>query len=251
MISLKDIRFSFGEDFKLAVDKLTFSKGGISVIIGPNGSGKSTLMCIMAGFNKEFSGELEICERNIKNMRVNDIAKIVSYVGPRPEVMPDMRVYDVVSTGRYPYIGGIGIMDDESIEAVEQALELTGLADKPDNIISSLSSGEVQRVMIARAIAQDTPIMLLDESISNLDPKYTFEIINILKKLKKNKTIVMVLHDLHIAINSADALIGMKDGSCSFVLRDKSQIDASTISNLFDVDFEMHSVEDKRFISFK
>jgi len=251
MISLKDIRFSFGGEFSLAVDELTFPEGSISVIIGPNGSGKSTLMCIMAGFNREFSGEIEICGKSTKGIRVSDIAKLVSYVGPRPEVLPDMKVYDVVATGRYPYTGGLGILNEESAEAVEQALELTGLSAKREQKVCSLSTGEVQRVMIARAIAQNTPVMLMDESISNLDPKYTFEIINILKKLKKNKTIVMILHDLHITLNFFDKLIGMKDGRCSFVLSDKSQINADVVSELFDVGFDMHFVEDKSFISFK
>jgi len=251
MINLKDIKFSFGSNFSLNVDHLTFSEGGISVIIGPNGSGKSTLMCILAGFNRDFSGKLEICGKDINEMKAQDIAKLVSYIGPRPEVMPDMKVYDVVSTGRYPYVGGLGVMDEQNTKAVEQAIKMTGLSEKIDYTINSLSSGEVQRVMIARSIAQDTPVMLMDESISNLDPKYTFEIINILKKLKKNKIIIMVLHDLHIALNASDRLIGMKDGRCSFVLDDKSQINAGVISDLFDVDFDMHFVEDKSFITFK
>lgn len=251
MINLNDIHFSFGSDFSLRTGSVSFPEGKISVIIGPNGSGKSTLMCIMAGFNRDYSGKMELCGRDAKSMTINDIAKTVSYVGPRPDALPSMKVMDVVATGRYPYTGGLGLLDDKSRQLIETAMEQTGLSNKKDRDISSLSSGEAQRVMIARSIAQDTPILLMDESISNLDPKYTYEIINILKKLKKNKTIVMVLHDLNIALNTADRLIGMKNGECGFALENLKGVTPESMSDLFDVEFSMHSFENKRFIGFK
>jgi len=251
MIEINGLSFSFGSDFSLNIDSLVFTEGRISVIIGPNGSGKSTLMSIMAGFNRQFTGAVDLCGRNLRETGSCDTAKLVSYVGPRPDALPDMKVMDVVATGRYPYVGGLGILDEKSVEMVDNALEKTGLTGKKHRRVSSLSSGEAQRVMIARSIAQDTPVILMDEAISNLDPGYTFEIINILKNLKKNKTIVMVLHDLNTALNISDRLVGLKKGRVGFVLEEMKDVTAELMSELFDVGFEMHRFDDKSFISFK
>jgi len=251
MVEISNLSYRHSDNFSLDLDSLSINSGEINVIIGPNGSGKSTLINIIAGLNKEYEGSVRYNGREIKSLDENSTAKIISYVGPRPDVLPQMTVYDVVQTGRFPYLGNLGLLDDESIKAVNDALESTGLLQLKERRMDTLSSGEAQRTMIARSIAQDTPVLVMDEPVSNIDPAFTYEIIKNLKKMKKNKIIIAVLHDLNLSMTIADKIIGIKNGKCFLDAFSPDLIDEEKLSSLFDVALELNRSNDKLFVSFK
>lgn len=248
MIRMNNLQFAYGPTFNLDIANLGFDDKSISVIIGPNGSGKSTLLKLMTGLLQANSGSLNIDQSNINKLSEKDIAQNIAYVSTRPEALPEMTVYDVVATGRYPYLGGLGWLDDDNKKHIDDALNATGMTHLKDRHVHSLSSGEAQRTFIARAMAQDTPVVVLDEPVANVDPKYTRTIVKLLQLLKETRIVILVLHDINLAVNLADRLIGMKNGRIEFVVDNGTPVTVNQLSDLFDVPFEEFTQNGRRFI---
>lgn len=248
-LSIINTKLSFGGSFALNIEKININSGEITSIIGPNGSGKSTLLKIIAGITIPSSGNIKYGERSLTNCLSSDLAKIIAYVGPAANQNTDMNVFEVVATGRYPHTGGLGFLNLEDRIIVDESLSVTGLDHLKTQTLHSLSSGELQRVFIARAITQNTPIIVLDEPVANVDPKYTLIISNILKKIKKEKIIIIVLHDINLAINISDKIIGLKTGEI-FLETNSENIDEIKLSDLYDVKFCKNIINGKPLLTF-
>lgn len=182
--------------------------GELVCLIGPNGCGKSTLMRTIAGLQKPLSGETFIAEVDVKNIKPHQYAKLLSLVLTDNVNVGAMTVMDIVSIGRYPYTNNFAKLESSDHEIIERSLDSVHLNEYKDRFFSELSDGEKQRVLIAKALAQDTPLIMLDEPTAHLDLPNRVEIMNILKRLAKetNKAIFLSTHELDLALQTADTI---------------------------------------------
>ncbi|MBO4646391.1 MAG: ABC transporter ATP-binding protein [Bacteroidales bacterium] len=197
MVRLENVTFSYSQKPVLSALDLTVPEGDFCAIVGPNGSGKTTLLKLMAGLLKPQQGRVSTNGKNIAGLSPMEMAKMISYVPQHQDVVFDFTVFDTVMMGRNPYQNRWTDASESDVKVVREVLEQTGLAHLSNRMLSHLSGGECQRVMIARAMAQQTPVMLLDEPLSNLDVGYRFEVMDVLRELnrKQHATVIIILHD--------------------------------------------------------
>lgn len=194
----------------------TFNEGELTCLLGPNGIGKSTLLRTMMSLQKPLSGEIIYCDemerRDITAMPRNEVAKTISIVITEKPDADNLTVAEIVGMGRNPYTGFWGTLSDEDRKMVAEVIETVGMTRYTDTPVSQLSDGELQKVMTAKALAQSTPIMLLDEPTSFLDFQSKVEMMSLLKNLAHDmgKTIILSTHDLTLANNMADKLWWME-----------------------------------------
>jgi iron complex transport system ATP-binding protein len=177
-------------------------------LIGCNGIGKSTLLRTLAGFQNYFSGHIKINQNELNQLGPKEIARIMSFVSTENIRVANMTVFDLVAFGRYPYTNWLGRLTQTDYRKVDEAIEKVGLRGFENRQITRISDGERQRAMIARAVAQDTPVIFLDEPTAFLDVSNKYEIFHLLQVLTKErgKTIVLSTHDLNIALREVDKL---------------------------------------------
>jgi iron complex transport system ATP-binding protein len=195
------------EDKRLIKGFTTQLKSGeIIALMGSNGSGKSTLLRTLAGFQHPLGGEVKMNGKVISAISMKERAKYISYVSTETVRVGNMSVFDLAGLGRYLYSGWWGNLSKEDIDFVNHCLDLTGMKAFAHREVNSLSDGERQRVMIARALVQDTPIIILDEPTAFLDVRNKYEIIHLLRELavKENKSVIFSSHDLSITMGMAD-----------------------------------------------
>ncbi len=192
---------------------LKASKAELVALLGANGAGKTTLLRNLVSLQKPLSGEIIIFDQNIKSFSRNEMARKVGFVSTEIIQINNLSVYDLVSLGRYPHTSWTGRLGKEDYEKVNEAIEMVGMNKLRKKYINQLSDGERQRAMIARTLAQDTELIILDEPTAFLDLPNKYEIIHLLNRLAKtkNKTIIFSTHDLNIAIQEADKLWMMLD----------------------------------------
>jgi iron complex transport system ATP-binding protein len=180
--------------------------GEMIALIGPNGIGKSTLLRTMAGFQKSWLGEILYYGKPISQIPPRELSKMLSFVSTESVHVANLRVADLVAYGRFPYTGWLGRLSSSDRDQVMDALEKVGLTKFSRRMVSQLSDGERQRALIARALTQDTPFILLDEPTAFLDVKNKYEIFHLLHQLARqnNKTIILSTHDLNIALREMD-----------------------------------------------
>ena len=189
--------------------------GEIVALIGPNGAGKSTILKGIARQLKLIAGTVEIDGRALTGMSARDVAARLAVVlteRVRPELMT---CRDVVSTGRYPYTGRLGILSREDERKVDAALDAVGALDLSGRDFGAISDGQRQRVLLARAICQEPRIIVLDEPTSFLDIRHKVELLGILRRMAREEgiTVVMSLHEIDLAQKVADKLLCVKDGA--------------------------------------
>ena len=206
-ISLNHLTLGYAERILLQDVSVKLDAGEFCALIGRNGAGKSTLMRAISGIGRIESGSIEIAGSDISKMSVGQIARQVAFVSTERIRVTDLKVEDVVSLGRAPYTGWFGRLADEDRKTVAKALDAVGMSDFADKDMDSLSDGECQRVMIARALAQDTPVILLDEPTAFLDVPNRYETCLLLRKLarERNKTVLFSSHDISIVTRICDS----------------------------------------------
>ena len=189
-------------------------KGEFLSIIGPNGSGKSTLLNTLNHIYIPDSGEIILMGKPLDNYKRKEIAKRISMVPQDTSLDFEFTVEEVVLMGRHPFLTRFGKEDVSDMDLAYEAMERTNTLHIKDRLITEISGGERQRVFIAKALAQNTSIMLLDEPTSHLDINHQIEILELLKKLNSEKelAIVLVIHDINLASRYSDRILLMKDG---------------------------------------
>ncbi|QGY42505.1 ATP-binding cassette domain-containing protein [Maribellus comscasis] len=182
--------------------------GEMVALIGSNGIGKSTLLRSLVGFQDYFSGNIKLNGDELKTIDSRDVAQIISFVSTENIRVANMTVFDLVAFGRFPYTNWIGRLTAEDKQKVGDAIKKVGLSGFESRQTIQLSDGERQRAMIARALAQDTPVIILDEPTAFLDVSNKYEIFHLLQILakEKGKTIILSTHDLNIALREVDKL---------------------------------------------
>jgi iron complex transport system ATP-binding protein len=197
----------------IATDINAQIKGGeLTCLIGRNGTGKSTLMRTLAGFLKPLGGSALLDGRDVSRLSPAERSHLISVVLTDRVDIDGMRVKDLVSVGRQPYTGFFGKMSSDDEEVVNKAIADVGMTDFAGRQVNSLSDGERQKVMIAKALAQQTPVILLDEPTAFLDYPSKKEMFQMLAQLchKQGKAALVSTHDLDIALPIADSVIEMK-----------------------------------------
>ena len=213
---LKSNNLKVGYSKRIVVDNVEFdlNKGEILCLLGPNGCGKSTILKSIIDYIEILDGSIDLLGKDLNNLKAIDRAKEMSVVLTE-RVAPDMMLAkDIVATGRYPHTNHFGKLGKRDLEIIEESIEIVNGEELKEKEFKSLSDGEKQRIMIARAICQGSDIMVLDEPTSFLDIRYKIELLNILSRLsiEKKKTIIMSLHEIDLVPKIADKVILIKDG---------------------------------------
>lgn len=205
MIELRGVGIGYGHRELLSGGDATFAASTLTALAGRNGSGKSTLLRAIAGLGSITSGEISI--DGISHFATAaDRSRAIAFVNTQRVRIANMRCRDLVGLGRAPYTDWAGRLSRRDKEIVAMALSTVGMADYADRSIDTMSDGECQRIMIARALAQDTPNILLDEPTSFLDLPNRYQLMELLGELahKQGKTILLSTHELDIALSTAD-----------------------------------------------
>lgn len=208
-MELRSLSLAFGHRQLLRYADAQLMPGQLVALLGRNGSGKSTLLRAMAGLNRHYGGLITVDGHEQQSLNAVSRARLMSFVGTGRARVGHFTCYDLVALGRAPYTNWIGSLTDSdrhAIDAALQAVEMTGYADRQ---LDSLSDGESQRVMIARALAQDTPLILLDEPTSFLDIPNRYGLVRLLASLShsQGKCIIYSTHELDIALGLSDRVM--------------------------------------------
>ncbi len=211
----QDISLAYGETTIVESLSLSIPDGQITTIIGPNGCGKSTLLKSLARLLKPSRGAVLLDGQVIHHYPTREVAKRLGLLSQQAVVIPGITVADLVRRGRYPHQAFMQTPSKADEEAVDHALDLTDMQGLRDRPVDQLSGGQRQRAWIAMAIAQDTPLLLLDEPTTFLDISHQLEVVDLVQKLNREdgRTVVMVLHDINEAARASDHLVAMRDGA--------------------------------------
>lgn len=239
MIEVKNLSFAYGKREILRDVSFKAESGEIVGILGNNGAGKSTLVTCLNHILKPKSGKIILNGKDAETLSKRELAQYISYVAQKNE-QTQTTVFDNVLLGRKPYIKwSIG---QEDIAVCDEIIERVGLSEMKLRALDELSGGELQKVMLARALVQQPKVMLLDEPTSNLDPKNQYEMMKLVRQVadEKNITVLVVIHDLSLAMRFCDKFLLMKDGKV-FIYGDKSVL---TDGNIYPV-YGMHAYIEK------
>ena len=193
---------------------LEFQEGKLITLIGANGIGKSTLLRTLTGIRPPLSGTVILSDAPIADYSAAALAKKLSVVLTDALPPSNLTVFELVALGRQPYTNWIGSLTSEDVAKVNEALELVGIKELSEKKHFEISDGQLQKVLVARALAQDTPLIILDEPTTHLDLLHKAELFLLLKKLtkKSNKTILFSTHDIDLAIQLSDEMVVMTKG---------------------------------------
>lgn len=217
-ITIEKLKIGYGQQIVAENLNAQFNEGELTCLLGPNGIGKSTLLRTMMALQKPLNGNIFYKKEydgekiDISNIPQNEIAKIISIVLTEKPDVDNMTAEEIVGMGRNPYTGFWGTLSAGDKKIVAETIETVGMAKYMKTPISRLSDGELQKIMTAKALAQSTPVMLLDEPTSFLDFQSKVEIMSLLRNLahNMNKTIILSTHDLTLAEKMADKLWWME-----------------------------------------
>jgi len=237
MLKLKNLSFSYAEEKVLADISFSAEKGELITLIGPNGSGKSTLLKCITSYLKIDSGSVEINGNNIYNLPRRKRAELIAYVPQQREFNFPMTVFEAVLMGRKPYSSWKPSQLDKELTAeVISDFNLEQIAFKN---ISQLSGGQQQKVFAARAVVQDSELILLDEPTSNLDLKHQLEIFEVIEnQVKKDKTVIAAVHDLGLASRFSQRIIMLKDGKV-YSDGDRNSLTHEKINDVYGVEVSL------------
>lgn len=215
MIRLEDLTIGFSHKTLLRNVSGIFPGKRLTGLIGRNGTGKSTLMKTICGLNEKYQGDILINRENIKRIPRNKLARLIAYVNTQRPRISNLKCKDIVALGRSPYTGWHGSLTKEDLFVMDKALRLVGMEEYKERNFNSLSDGECQKIMIARAIAQDTDIIILDEPTSFLDLPTRYDLAKLLKRLTEDesKTILFSTHELDIALKFCDYIAMIEGGN--------------------------------------
>lgn len=207
-------------------------------IIGPNGAGKTTLIRCLLGMYP-YQGSIRISGTECAEVSARELARQISYVPQTHDIEFPLPVFDFVMMGRYPYLSALAPAQKKDIQTVEDAMKMTGIQPLRNRRLGTLSGGERQKVYIAAALAQETPIILLDEPATFLDWKHQAEVMHLLKQINNehNVTMIAVNHDLNSAAHWSDRIVAIKDGRLFFEGSPDKLIQPDPLNALFETTF--------------
>lgn len=208
LLETSNVTFAYDKRPILNDANFTIRKGEFVGLVGPNGSGKSTLLKVAIGILKADTGEVHLAGDRLTSLTRNQIARRAAFVPQDTGIGTGFTSYEVVAMGRFPYLGRFKPEGPEDLDAISKAFAATETEAFRDRYVNELSGGERQRVIIARALAQSTPLMVLDEPTANLDLSHQIEILSLVKDLCRNRghAAVAAIHDLGFAARYCDRI---------------------------------------------
>ncbi|EOL45444.1 ABC transporter ATP-binding protein [Enterococcus phoeniculicola] len=247
MIEIKNVSKRFGEKLVVSEIKLPITENKLTAFIGPNGAGKSTLLSMMSRLIPKDIGEIYLDHNEVKSWKSNELSKKLSILKQSNGVNVKITVRELVNFGRFPY--SKGRLNKTDYRIVEEALQNMGLVELADQMIDTLSGGQLQRAYIAMVLAQDTDYILLDEPLNNLDMNYAVQMMQTLRRLvdEMGKTIIIVLHDINFAASYADEIVAMKDGKLFTHGTTDEVIQSEVLNKLYGMNIRICEIEGKRF----
>lgn len=246
MIEVKNISFAYGKNEVLRDISFCTKSGECVGILGNNGAGKSTLVTCLNNIQTPRTGSVYIDKQDVLKMSRLETARRISYVAQKNE-MSQMAVFDSVLLGRKPYIKWA--VGQEDIDICEAVIGQLGLSKFKLRYVSELSGGELQKVMLARALVQQPKLLLLDEPTSNLDPKNQYEMLALVRSLAKEReiSVLMVLHDLNLALRYCDRFLFLKDGAV-YKYGDASIITRETMEAVYGIASTITEVDGRKIV---
>lgn len=241
ILNVENIEFSYDKASLLEDIDFNVPSGSFVSILGPNGSGKTTLLKNLCGLLSPRKGTISLRNRKIGSFKHKEFAKTVAVVHQSSNVGFSFSVFDTVLMGRFPYIKKLQGETTEDIKAAEEAMKSTGVWHLREKDIREISGGERQRVMIARALTQEPELLILDEPISNLDIKFQINILQVCKKLNKEKgiTIVTTLHDINLAGQYSDYILLLNKGKLVSQDEPKNVLTVENIEKVYEIKVEL------------
>lgn len=236
------VSLSYGESNVVHDLSINIPDGEVTTIIGPNGCGKSTLLKSLARLLKPTQGSVLLDGQIIHHYPTREVAKRLGLLSQQAVVVPGITVADLVRRGRYPHQAFMQPPSKQDEEAVNHALDLTGMQELRDQSVDRLSGGQRQRAWIAMAIAQDTPLLLLDEPTTFLDIAHQLEVVDLVQKLNREggRTVVMVLHDINEAARASSHLVAMRDGRILYEGTPREVIRPDVLRDVYDVECDVY-----------
>ncbi|WP_166239104.1 ABC transporter ATP-binding protein [Paenibacillus turpanensis] len=237
-LEAKQLTLGYGEQLIIDNLDLRIPTGQITVFIGSNGSGKSTLLRSMARLLKPISGSVLLNGKDIRDLPTKQIAKQLAILPQTPTAPEGLTVYSLVKQGRYPHQNMFHIWTKEDEQHVQNALQATRLTQFADRPVDSLSGGQRQRAWIAMTLAQNCPIVLLDEPTTYLDLSHQIDVLDLLYDLneQQQRTIVMVLHDINLACRYAHHIVAVKNKTVVAQGKPEDIITSELLREVFDLE---------------
>jgi iron complex transport system ATP-binding protein len=213
-LAAEALRVGYGERSVIDGLDIQIRHGSVTALVGPNGSGKSTLLKTLARLLAPSAGAVYLDGKAISRLPTAAVARELAILPQGPTAPEGLTVRELVEQGRFPHVGALRMLRVQDHEAIGAALERTGMAEFAHRPLSALSGGERQRAWIALALAQETPILLLDEPTTFLDIGHQLEVLDLVRRLnhERGMTIVLVLHDLNQAARYSDRMVALQRG---------------------------------------
>lgn len=235
---LENVTYAYGEFSAVCGLNIEFLPGRLYGLLGPNGSGKTTLIDILAGYRKPWQGNVSLEGRRIQDYSQRQLARKLALVPQDFSMHFDFTVSEAVLMGRNPHIPRFMKPSDEDHAIADEAMKTLGIFELRDRCVTRLSGGEKQRVAVARAFAQNTGILLLDEATANLDIRHSIEIFRIARQRvnERGDMVIAAIHDLNLAAAFCDEVVLMKSGKIISAGHSFNSITAETIMDVFGVE---------------
>lgn len=208
ILRLENVTVGYGSQKIVSSINASISENELVAVLGKNGVGKSTLINSILGFQKTLNGSILIENQSIQKLSAQEIAQEIAVVLPRLSIVPKIKVSELVAMGRLPYHKVLKKISNDELSLVDEVLEMVGIYDLKTHYANQISEGQLQLVMIARALCQDAKLVILDEPTSNLDLANQYKIFNLLNEIKSktNKSFLMITHNVDFAIEKSDKI---------------------------------------------
>ncbi len=246
MIDARDVVKRHGSTTVLDAVSLQIPKQQFTAIIGPNGAGKSTLLSLVSRLMPMSSGTVRVDGLDVATTASDALSRVMAILRQDNQSALRLTVRDLVGFGRFPHSKGRLTVED--LKHVEDALEYLQLQPLAERFLDELSGGQRQRAYIAMVLCQDTPYLLLDEPLNNLDMAHAVGMMKLLRRAvdERGKTVVVVLHDINFASCYADHIIAMKNGAVAHVGSPQQVVQDQVLSALYGIDVTVHEVKGQR-----
>ncbi|MFA9455668.1 ABC transporter ATP-binding protein [Halalkalibacter sp. AB-rgal2] len=244
-IQTEHIQLNIGS-FCLSDISLHIPKGKLTAIVGSNGSGKSTLLKTIAQLLKQESGNIYLEGQSIRGLHPKIFAQKLAMMPQSKQSLPNLTVKELIHFGRAPYKKWFDRINDEDQDIIEWAMRITNITKYAERMFYTLSGGEQQKVRIALALTQRTPVLLLDEPTTYLDIAHQLEVLNILEEINRHEktTIIMVLHELQHAAAYCDYLLAMKQGKLIHSGEPDSLLSSQFLKEVYHIDAKVMYEDD-------
>jgi len=248
-IKIKELNFNY-PNFYLHVPELTFEKAQVASIVGPNGAGKTTLLKCLSGIFTLPPQTVWINGLDLASLKGAKRARLISYVPQELSSIFNYTVLDFVLMGRAAFLNPLSLPSQTDRKLAHEALAYIGMADYAQGSLFELSSGERRLVLIARALAQQAQILYLDEPTTFLDPKHEIEVLDLIKKLSrdKGKTIIITLHNLEMALEYSDFIVFLKQGQVVAAGEPIQILSESLLEKVYDLKIQIVDWNGKKFL---